>query len=414
MAHSTASACSGWPSKSASNGSCLSTTRSRWLEQLAQQPKQARLQRYGLAPASKLTGREVELEVAEFEHHGTVQAKTRVTLPRVNPVVLLLVTVMVWSAAPPARAWDDFGHMQVAALAYDALTPQAKARAAVLLRLNPSYPNWIVGVKKKAVDKAAFVRAATWADAIKNPRAGYKRDEQTASTAAQNIGYTDRLNHPYWHYIDIPFSPDDTPLTPLAAPNAQTQIAAFRAVLAAAEPSDDLKSYDLSWLLHLIGDLHQPLHCASRFDREDPTGDQGGNTVAIAGNQPPPICDDSQYCPFGPPSNLHAFFDTLTGDSYGLSNVYTTARELPRPKAQLAAILDEAAWVTEGAELAKSSVYTGPIDVGRGPFTIDAAYQRASITLAKQQISLAGARLARVLNDCFEREAAAKRIRTHL
>src|SRR6202042_1762839 len=81
-------------------------------------------------------------------------------------------------------------------------------------------------------------------------------------SSSLNVGYTDLLRHRYWHFVDTPFSQDGSTLPAIPAPNAQTQIAAFRAVLASAEP-DELKSYDLVWLLHLVGDVHQPLHCVT-------------------------------------------------------------------------------------------------------------------------------------------------------
>jgi hypothetical protein len=310
-----------------------------------------------------------------------------------------------------AWAWDDFGHMEVAAVAYGSLTQAAKKRASALLRLNPSYPNWIVGARSVDRDRAAFLRAATWADAIKNDGSVHtdKDDKPTLPTATRNDGYDkDPLRHRYWHYVNLPFSPDGTPLVPSEPPNVQTQIALFRSVLATPGGDDGLKSYDLSWLLHLVGDVHQPLHCVARFDKEEPAGDQGGNLVKISGNTAPAICDDPRYCPYPPTSDLHAFWDVLTGESYAVAEVNAAAAALPRinPRSAKAKILDESAWVQEGLELAQSKVYVAPIGVGKGPFPVDAAYQKAAVTLARERISLAGARLANILNDCFAREAA--------
>jgi S1/P1 Nuclease len=321
----------------------------------------------------------------------------------------IVATVLLLGFVQSARAWDDFGHMQIAAVAYDQLTDLAKARVAQLLRLNPSYPHWIVGAKRSEVNRAAFVRASTWADAIKGD-SRYKKDEVTSPTSTQNIGYADFLKHDYWHYIDLPFSPDGTATTPPPVPNAQTQIAAFRQVLREKGPSDDVKSYDLVWLLHLIGDIHQPLHCVSRFDKQHrgPDGDRGGNLVKITGNRPAPVCNDSRYCPYGPPENLHAFVDTITGDSYTLADVYAAAQSLPRAKKQDVAIGDEAIWIQESFELAKSQIYVDPIGIGGGPFTIDEKYQRAVLVLGRKRISLAGQRLARLLNEAFATEANAR------
>jgi S1/P1 Nuclease len=323
----------------------------------------------------------------------------------------IIVAILLLNLPARVHAWDDFGHMEVAAVAYDRLTPAARKRAAKLLEHNPRYLQWIVGAKKSERARVAFIRAATWADAIKGDpqyKKTDKADDQHAPTASQNIGYADRLAHSYWHYIDLPFSPDGTKLEPPVAPNAQTQIAAFRSVLGTPGGDDDVKSYDLAWLLHLVGDVHQPLHRTSRFDQSDLTGDRGANNVSITGNTSPTICDDPRYCPYGPPTELHAFYDDITGASYSVAAVESALVTLPKPKQKDAAISDEASWVQEGFQLAQSAVYVTPIGIGHGPFVVDDAYQRAALTLAKQRISLAGARLANLLNDCFAKEAGSR------
>jgi hypothetical protein len=147
----------------------------------------------------------------------------------------------------------------------------------------------------------------------------------------------------------------------------------------------------------------------SRFEKvhHGPEGDRGGNLIKITGNRSVPVCNDSRYCPYGPPANLHAFVDTITGDSYALADVYAAARALPRPKKQEMATTDEALWIQESFELAKSQIYVAPIGVGSGPYTIDENYQRDVLVLARKRISLAGQRLARLLNDAFASEAKA-------
>lgn len=303
-------------------------------------------------------------------------------------------------AAAPARAWDDFGHMEVAAAAFKRLTPKTRKNVARLLKINPRYSNWVVGAKSGEEERAAFMRAATWADSIKiDPR--YRDDAQVAPTAGQNVGYGDLSRHAYWHFIDQPFSPDGTPLVAAAVPNVATQIPVLRSALAAPDTGDDVKSYDLVWLLHLVADVHQPLHCVSRYDAADRQGDRGGNAVRIIGNTPPPICDDPRYCPFGPPGELHAFYDAILGSGYAVAPAQQAAEHLPRPDAKLAAIADEKVWIQEGLELAQKAVYTLPIGVGDGPFSITPEYQKAAADLGEKRVALAAARLANLLNDAL-------------
>lgn len=316
-----------------------------------------------------------------------------------------LAALPLVALAGRAGAWDDFAHMEVAAVAWAKLTPEARTRAAALLEHNPSYANWIVGAKAADRARVAFLRAATWADAIRND-SHFDDDSQDSPTAGQNIGYGDLFRHKYWHFVDQPFSPDNTPSVPAPAPNLATQIAAFRAALASHDLSDDVKSYDLSWLLHLVGDAHQPLHCVSRYDQADPKGDRGGNTVRITGNESPVPCDDPRFCPYGPPANLHAFYDDVTGSSYSSAAASSAAAKLPEASESKAALLDEKVWIQEGLELAQRNVYVKPIGIGRGPFAITKDYQRKALQLGRRRVALAGARLANLLNDCFAKEAA--------
>lgn len=317
--------------------------------------------------------------------------------------VAVLIGAMLVAAPMRARAWDDLGHMEIAALAFKQLSPKARQRAIALLKLNPRYATWIAGTaqrEKGEEDRVAFMRAATWADAIKSDPA-YKEDAPTAPTAAQNIGYADHLKHGYWHYTNKPLSADGTPGAPPATPNAATQLRALRTALADPATSEDVKSYDLVWLLHLVGDVHQPLHCIARFSRAQPMGDRGGNGVAVTGNTAPSPCDDPRYCPFGPPSNLHFLWDDLEGASYATAPAIAAAATLPKPDPKQAAIRDESVWIDEGFEVARTVAYAPPIGVGPGPFTVDAKYEATARKVGRERMALAAARLANLLNDAL-------------
>jgi hypothetical protein len=187
--------------------------------------------------------------------------------------------------------------------------------------------------------------------------------------------------HKYWHFIDTPFSIDGTTLPPIPTPNAQERIALFRTVLASSS-SDELKSYDLVWLLHIVGDIHQPLHAATRVSQADPEGDAGGNLVKL----------DCAKC------ELHFFWDDLLGRPNDLASVLKKARKLPNPKASLVAKMDEKMWVAEGFQAAQGVVYAPPVGLGDGPYTLPLEYKKRAGKLAKQRVALAGARLARLLN----------------
>lgn len=281
----------------------------------------------------------------------------------------LALAFLLSTAAAPAHAWNGFGHMVVAYIAYKNLSPARQQRVIELLKLNPYY----------------------WPDAIKNDNANYQSDGPNGGNtpgsgpeSSQNLGYSDHLMHKYWHYIDIPFTHDRSSLPKTPSPNIQTQITAFRTTLASTDASDELKSYDLTWLLHFLGDIHQPLHCVARISKAEPDGDDGGNKVLLN-------CE-------GCGSNLHSFWDGALGRGKS-DTVAKLADKFPSAKSKQSKQLDPAIWVTESVKLAKKRLYISPINKTNGPFKLSSSYQRKARTLAQQQAQLAGERLANILNN---------------
>src|ERR1700722_2727361 len=82
----------------------------------------------------------------------------------------LAVFLILLTLARSASAWNSAGHMMVAAVAYERLTPEAHARVSHLLQLNPDYSKWIEHASGADRDRIAFVMAATWPDEIKSER----------------------------------------------------------------------------------------------------------------------------------------------------------------------------------------------------------------------------------------------------
>jgi hypothetical protein len=297
-------------------------------------------------------------------------------------------------------AWGPIGHMTVAYVAYQNLTPAAKARVRDLLKLNPDYASWDkqipAGTSAADHDRMIFMMASVWPDDIKGEQQ-YSDDGTSGGnvpegpTSSQNIGYSDLLRHRYWHFVDTPFSPDQTVLPPIPAPNARTQIVAFRAVLASSQP-DELKSYDLVWLLHLVGDIHQPLHAVTRITQAHPKGDAGGNSVKLFGDAA---------------TNLHSYWDDLPGsdckfcnDKLQCANRAMVLGKTIELAGKLSHNLDAAVWIRESVEEARTKAYSDPIGSADQPYTIvpDSEYETQAHKLAKRRIATAGARLADVLN----------------
>lgn len=293
-----------------------------------------------------------------------------------------------------ANAWWDGGHETVAYIAYRKLTPATRQRVDALLKLNPMYATWTMGVAADQQGLAAFVQAATWADCIKSSSCigGYTSDGGNTppgmTTDAQNIGYQDHLMHQYWHFVDEPYSAG-APGQPPKTPNALTEIQLLSGDIG-SDKSDDIKSYDVVWLEHLIGDIHQPLHATSRFTKNHPDGDAGGNLVYFCAKP----CRDE----------LHAYWDSLLGSGPLLVQITATGDQLlKRKKPAKAAEPDPAKWVDESFELAKSEVYLAPVSDDNDPAQtvsprITAKYAANATRVAKSQVLLAGYRLAQLLN----------------
>jgi S1/P1 Nuclease len=325
---------------------------------------------------------------------GSHLTRRRETTMRNTFLLMGLLLLLSASVAAPLYGWDDEGHMMVAYVAYQQLTPAARSRANALLKLNPKYNDWVATLPAASSqadkDMMIFMIAATWPDKIKLD-ASYTSDGSDdgdrpdgSPDPTRNTGYDDKLMHKYWHFVDQPFATDGSPLPSIPTPNAQDRIALFRSVLA-SDASDALKSYDLTWLLHLTGDVHQPLHCAKRVDTSDLQGDAGGNQVKL-------------QCK-GCPSELHGYWDDVLGTSKPPRSAITVAKRLASPDPILAGKSSEADWVIESFQDARDEVYVIPVGDGHGPFQLTGAYKTAAKNLARQRIALAGARLANILNN---------------
>lgn len=321
----------------------------------------------------------------------------------------LLAVVLVLFSASAAEAWNGEGHEIVAYIAYQHLDPATRAKVDALLALNPCFKEWQTTAKAAPAAQrpaAIFMQAATWPDMIKKnkgtrstqydcqPDQTYVSDgtgggdiPPTAPEASQNIGYTDTARHKYWHFVDTPFSTDGTPTNPSRTPNALTRIVDLSAALASSE-GDDVKSYDLVWIEHLVGDVHQPLHDTSRFTKNHTSGDQGGNLVLVCTK---PGCT----------SELHAYWDAILG-SQNLKNALKAGKQLNTlAKPTGADNADPAAWVDGGFQLANTDVYKAPItddEPGSSPAKPNKTYHDNAKKVAQAQVLLAGYRLAGVLN----------------
>jgi hypothetical protein len=320
---------------------------------------------------------------------------------------------------PQAQAWGNTGHEAVAYIAWQQMTPAARARAIELLKQVPTlhnadntksipgYAEWVAdlpaGLSQNEQNLYLFMRAATWPDTIKHqwlidsdtPPKGIKTDV--------HIGFTDKKSHGYWHFIDTGFASDNSTVPPTPVPNAATQIVALRQFIASNE-DDLLKSYDLVWLEHLVGDIHQPLHGSTRFFAG--SSDAGGNDVPVKLTTAMKKEFEGTLSKSAP-DELHAFWDDLPGEGQpapALPQAAAFAISLSPASIARIAVTDPEKWAAESLAKAKMYAYAPPIGSSPKPadgsaYVITTTYYKKAMSDAKSSIAMAGARLAKLLNE---------------
>ena len=179
----------------------------------------------------------------------------------------LLTALCAIICCAPAFAWSYRGHRVVAYIAYERLTPQTRARVDELIRKHSDYETILTkGAPTDPAGRAryAFLTAAAWPDMIRNDPRTYDETRADASPPLYPTSILDPRRHPTWHYYDIPLSGDGTPGKFSPPPNALTELDRLIPEMAATK-DDALAAYDLLWVEHLVGDVHQPLHAVSRY-----------------------------------------------------------------------------------------------------------------------------------------------------
>jgi hypothetical protein len=295
-----------------------------------------------------------------------------------------------------AEAWNGKTHIAIAYLAYKKLNHHAKDRVDEILVLHPLYSEWTRGAKLGQAGLLAFMHAATWPDCIQTPTCpGYTEDGTDGGMtptieqeAWQNIGFSDMRMHKYWHLIQIPYAAPGAETRQPPKPNVETQLQMLTEALN-SNAEDTLKMYDLAWVENVVGEVHQPLNCVSRFSAEHPKGDRNGRDVQVREG------DRTE--------TLHDYWDNLLGPEEDLEAAIKEGKTLAGIQDQNGwwESTDVDKWISESVELAKKDVYTAAVteeEGGRGAVILDAAYRKAAFQAARMQAALAGNRLALLLN----------------
>lgn len=208
-------------------------------------------------------------------------------------ICLLILCMVVSDFSRPLFAWNKEGHMLTAALAYLTLkkdNPDAVKRVVALLEKHPAFGQPIVGYTSASKpgqtwaeftqsltgddrDMALFMLAARWADDAKDYPNPFHPLYYKKSGPMQGIKA--------WHYINYVYKPKTNTLSasPVEGPNILNGWQIQEALVKTGADSNRAKA--LCWMMHLMGDIHQPLHTVAMFTDSLPEGDQGGNLLWV-------------------------------------------------------------------------------------------------------------------------------------
>lgn len=283
------------------------------------------------------------------------------------PIVLALAI-----PPAPALAWGEFAHRLTARIAQTELTPRTRREIAFIL----------AGSQRLATPQCpmkTLEQAAIWPDCVRSLPARF-------AFAAP------------WHYQNIsvcgPFDiaancPDGNCIT--AQIPRQLAIAADRSAAAAA------RAQALAFVVHFVGDLHQPLHVGEKADR-------GGNSVR------------ARYGVKGGSSmNLHRIWDVELAERNLTEPPAITPRSGSAAQRRDWRMGDPAAWAKDSWELSRTLVYpllqgvpdgcsapAGTVPAG-GVAVVDDAYVAAARAAVRNQVQAGGIRLAVLLNGALAR-----------
>lgn len=288
-----------------------------------------------------------------------------------------------------AVAWNIPGHMLSGSIAYQILRQESASsveKVTAVLERHPWYERqWKDQLEKaQSIDRVEylFMLAPRWADDIRTK---------------------DRAEHRGpWHYINYPFAPTGQATRPPEPANILTALAENER-MARNGADHERRAIALTWLLHLVGDVHQPLHTAQLFSTGYPDGDRGGNLTCVRPS-------DS-----GKPTDLHRFWDGVITSSNNVSQLRKRATALLSrqefSRSQLAELGSTSyeSWAKESFQVATTIAYrNGAVpgtpkgsakdcrDVG-GVKVLPNGYARTAGRIADRRITMAGYRLADLL-----------------
>ncbi len=269
-------------------------------------------------------------------------------------------------AAGPAAAYWEYGHETVAAIAYANVRPATRVAIRRILATRKTLDT--PGCPARTIEEASI-----WADCVKP-----LKDEK----GAYRFGYAYS-----WHYQNVNIcEPFD--LTPACKDGdcVSTQIDRQRAILANRRASPRERVMALAFLVHFVGDLHQPLHAGDK-------GDRGGNDAKA---------DYGIYAPER--MNLHSIWDGLLAER-AISTPPPLVKRYPAGQRRRLGAGTTTDWSREGWTAAHRAyavaMHGDPCQPTPARMTMTDADVAALVPLLRDEVVKGGLRLARLLDQAL-------------
>ena len=278
--------------------------------------------------------------------------------------------------------------MIVAAQAFHELSPEQRQKVTEILRNHSEADKWEKEVPENdaTLDEGLvlFMGASKWPDEIK-------------------FGHSE-WNHRAWHYVDHPVRPEGPLFESSPAPQDDIVFAIHQCVKNLKDPKVSAKDKAnwLSWLIHITGDISQPLHCCTLVndDFHAPEGDRGGNLFFVRAGS-------------GKGIPLHKMWDDAGGTSKGfhtkllrgyVNEAIQLGSEFKREGlVELQENTTPEAWARESWQIAVDQVYLrGQLQYGKNADTaplLPEGYTKNLKAISQRRLALAGFRLADLIRE---------------
>ncbi len=310
-----------------------------------------------------------------------------------------VVILMLLISALSVSAWDDAGHKISAYIAWQRMSPEVREKAVKILLSAPEDSDlsvfYLQDSRSEATKKRElFMLASTWADIV--------RDRKF------DVRYK-KYHKGNWHYADTFWSNTNGKFEILSGFEegglATEKLYEFDKMMRDSTVADVDKAIALAWILHLGGDIHQPLHTSARVTELEPKGDQGGNLFSLT----------PEGTPREQSENLHWYWDSILRQIMPRKNDACDSDYLP-PIAD--AMIKKYPFTKMQKNLAlgnfdewqKQSFKFNPTDV----FSADLKryempsekYKKNAFRISQEQLTMAGYRLGEMLNEILGSNSA--------